>query len=115
MGAERGRVLVEHGLVGRRVDAERAHGSLIVDGDVAVLPDDLRELAVDDLTRAAADLRHLVGADGEGAEDQVPGHGGANGTGPAWIPISYVRCRRRCVYQTLAAGVPVTLSHGVSR
>ena len=33
-----------------------AHAALVVDGDVAVLPDDLRELLLGDLLRAAADL-----------------------------------------------------------
>jgi hypothetical protein len=47
---------------------------VVVDDDVTVLPDDLREFALDELTRAAADRRHLRLVDLEAADYEVTRH-----------------------------------------
>src|SRR5215210_7049522 len=59
MGPELLRVLVDHVLVRRAVDAVRRDVPLAVDDHVTVLPGDLREVAFDDLAGAPTDVRHL--------------------------------------------------------
>ena len=47
---------------------------ILVDDDMTVLPDDLRELVLDDLPRAPADDWHLRLADVEGTRNNVARH-----------------------------------------
>jgi len=69
--AERLGVLANGVLVGRLVDAVRVGSAVVVDEDVAVLPDDRRKLPDDDLLRTASDVRHLALADRESPLDHV--------------------------------------------
>src|SRR5207247_2519471 len=72
--AEIVRVVPDNVLVGRVVHAERHHFPVLVDHDVAVLPDDLRVAALDDLAGAAPNLGHLVLADVELPHHHVSRH-----------------------------------------
>ena len=72
--AQRLGVLAHGVLVGRLVDAVGVGGAVVVDEDVAVLPDDRGKLSDDDLLRAAADARHLALADRESPLDHVSRH-----------------------------------------
>src|SRR3954453_12507603 len=59
------RVLADDVLVRCLVDAERPYEPPVVDHHVTVLPDDLREVVLDDLTRPPSDSRHIALADVE--------------------------------------------------
>jgi uncharacterized OsmC-like protein len=68
------RMLSHDFLVRSFVDTERPHEPVVVDNDVAVLPDDLRQVVFHDLTRAPANGRHLRLAYVEAAYDHVARH-----------------------------------------
>src|SRR5689334_19230190 len=61
-------------LVRRLVDAVGTDLALVVDDDVAVLPDDLFVLLLDELARAAANLRHVRLSAVKAAHDHVVRH-----------------------------------------
>src|SRR5262249_24864108 len=94
--------VLTHDLLGRRlVHAVRVDEALVVDDDVTVLPRDLRKVLFGELTRAAADRRHLILPHLEAANDHVPGHL------PDLSPVSPVRAhfpwRCSCWWQTTIA------------
>jgi hypothetical protein len=69
-----GRVLPDDVFVRGLVNAERAYQSLVVNDNVTVLPNDLREVVLDDCTRPLSDCRHVPFADLEAAYDHVAWH-----------------------------------------
>jgi hypothetical protein len=71
MLAQEFRVLPNDLLVRRIVDAEGFQCAVPIDDDVAVLPGDLREVLVDELTRATADRGHFLLGDREAPDDEV--------------------------------------------
>ena len=73
--AEPSGVIADHLLVGRLIDAVGPHEPLVIDDDMAVLPRDLREVLLGELTRTTADGRHLILSDLKVADNQVARHG----------------------------------------
>ena len=73
--AEIGRVLADHLLTGRVVDAERFRSPVRADDDVAVLPDDLGVAVMTDRLRARCHGRKRVHVDGVRPLDEIPRHG----------------------------------------
>ena len=72
--AEPARVVADDCFARRLVHAERADLAVVVDDDMAVLPRDLGELALDDLARTAAHGGHLGLSDVEAPDDHVARH-----------------------------------------
>ena len=94
MVPERSGMLANVLLVWCAVHAERLDEALIVDGDMAVLPDDLRELLFGEHARAAPDDGHLVHVDVEGSDDEVARHAARNRTAAAALGEAHGRqCR----------------------
>src|SRR4029079_10474716 len=69
--AQAARVVADDRFARRLVDAVRADFAVVEHDDVAELPGDLGQLVLDDLTRTAADGRHLRLSDLEASNDHV--------------------------------------------
>src|SRR6476469_1658753 len=67
-------MLAHYRFVRRGIDAICPHLAGVVDHDVAVLPDDLGELALGELPRAPTDRAHLGLGDIETTDDHVTRH-----------------------------------------
>src|ERR1700688_4927459 len=68
------RVPAHDALAWRCVEAEGLHAAVLIDGDMTVLPHDLRKVLLPDLARAPSDFGHLILADFELPLDEISRH-----------------------------------------